>query len=85
MPNKSEEEYRQFFDSDEFDALFRELVGDKLAVSQIMLLLREKPLSTGEIAKTLGLNPAEVSKYMNTSSRQGLVTYDESLKSYALA
>ncbi|MGZ6220735.1 MAG: helix-turn-helix domain-containing protein, partial [Syntrophales bacterium] len=46
---------------------------------------RERPLSTAEIAKILGLTPSEVSKYLNSSSRQRLVRYDESEKRYALA
>jgi len=82
---KSEDAYNQFFTSDDTDRLFNELIGDKLAISQIMMLLREKSLSTGEISKILDLNPSEVSKHMNSSSRQGFVRYDESLKKYALA
>jgi len=85
VPSKSEEAYHKFFTSDEFDRLFSELIGDKLAVSQMMLLLRERPLSTGEISEILALNPSEVSRHMNSSSRQGLVRYDESRKRFALA
>lgn len=82
---KSEEEYHTYFTSDEFNRLFNELIGDKLAISQIMLLLRERPLSTGKISEMLGLTPSEVARHMNSSSRQGLVRYDESRKSFALA
>jgi coenzyme F420-reducing hydrogenase delta subunit len=85
VPTKSEAAYRAFFDSDDVNQLFNELVLDKLTVSQIMLLLKEKPLSTGEISETLGLNPSEISKHMNSSSRHGLVRFDESQKRYALA
>jgi len=85
VPSKSEEAYNKFFASDEVNRLFNELIVDKLAISQIMSLLRERPLSTGEISETLGLNPSEVSRHMNSSSRQGLVRYDESRKCYALA
>ena len=84
VPLKSEEAYNNFFASDEVNRLFNELIIDKLAVSQIMLLLREKPLSTGEMSEILGLNPSEVSRHMNSSSRHGLVRYDESRKRYAL-
>jgi coenzyme F420-reducing hydrogenase delta subunit len=83
-PFKSEEEYNKFFSSDEVNRLFNELILDKLAISQIMLLLREKPLSTGEMSKILGLNPSEVSRHMNSSSRHGFVRYDESQKRFAL-
>jgi len=85
MPVKSEEECKKFFASDELDRLFNETIADKLAISQIMLLLREKPLPTAEMAKRLGLTPSEVSRHLNTSSRQGLVRYDESRKCFALA
>ena len=85
VPVKSEEEYNKFFTSDEVNRLFNELIGDKLSISQIMLHLRERPLSTGEISEILGLNPSEVSRHMKSSSRQGLVRYDESEKCFALA
>lgn len=85
VPHKSEEEYNKFFTSDEVNSLFDKLIGDKLAISQIMLHLREKPLSTGEMSEILGLNPSEVSRHMKSSSRQGLVRYDETRKCYALA
>jgi coenzyme F420-reducing hydrogenase delta subunit len=85
VPSKSEEAYNKFYTSDEVDRLFHELIGDKLAISQIMLLLREKPLSTVEISEILGLNPPEVSRHMKSSSKQGLVRYDLDRKCYALA
>jgi F420-non-reducing hydrogenase iron-sulfur subunit len=79
------EEYKEFFASEEVDRLFHELIADKLAISQIMLLLREKPLSTGEISEILGLNPSEVSRHLNSSARQGLVRFDERQKRFAPA
>ena len=78
-------EYDAFFGSDEFDRLFRETIGEKLAISQIALLLEEKPLPTREIAAALGLPPAEVSRHLNRSSRQGLVRYDPGQQCYTLA
>ena len=84
VPFQSEEAYNTFFASDRFNQLFNELIIDKLDVSQIMLLLREKPLSTGEMSEMLGLNPSAVSRHMNSSSRHGLVRYDTSQKRYAL-
>ena len=76
VPVKTEEAYHKFFNSDEFERLFEELIVDKLAISLITSLLRKKSLSTGEIADSLGLSPSEVSRHMNSSSRQGLVRYD---------
>jgi len=81
----TEGEYNQFFTSDEVDRLFRELIADKLAISQIMLLLRERPLSTGEISETLGLSPSQVSRYLNSSAREGLVRFDESQQRFVPA
>ncbi len=85
VPVKSEEEYDKFFAGDEFNRLFNELIVDKLAVSRIMSLLRERPLSTGEIAAISGLTPSEASRHMNSASRQGLIGYDESLRRFSLA
>ena len=85
VPSRSKEAYQEFFTSETFARLFDELIAGKLAVSQIMTLLQAKPLSTGEIAATLGLKPSEVSRHMNSSSRHGLVRYDVNRKCYALA
>jgi F420-non-reducing hydrogenase iron-sulfur subunit len=85
LPFKSKEEFDIFFNSDEFNRLFNELIVDKLAIGQITSLLRERPLSTAQMAELLGLIPSEVSRHMNTSSRHGLVRYDENRKCYALA
>jgi coenzyme F420-reducing hydrogenase delta subunit len=82
---KSEEEYNEFFSSDEVNRLIRDVIADKLAISQITTLLRQNPLSTREISDSLQINPAEVSRYLNSTSRQGLVRYDESQKRYAIA
>lgn len=85
LPPMPEEEYRKFFESEELSRLFEETVADKLALAQIVSLLREGPLSTAEIARTLGLTPSKASKYLNASSRQRLVRYDEGRKCFALA
>ena len=85
VPMKSEEEVNNFFASDEVTRLINELVGDQLAISQIILLLRERPLSTAKISEILGLSPSEVSRHLNNSSKHGLVRYDENLKRFAAA
>jgi F420-non-reducing hydrogenase iron-sulfur subunit len=79
------EEYIEFFGSDEVNQLFEKLIIDKLAINQIMLLLREKPRSTGEIAELLGLTPSGVSKYLNSSTKQGLAKFDMDQKRYGAA
>jgi len=82
---RTEEGYHKYFASDEFNRLFSELVVDKLAVTEIMSLLRENPLSTGEIAERLGLSPSEVSRHIHTSTKHGLIRYDLSQNGYTLA
>jgi coenzyme F420-reducing hydrogenase delta subunit len=84
-PVRTEEAYQQFYTSNEVKRLFADLIGDNLTISRIVSLLREKPLSTSEIAEILDLSPSEVAKHMNSSSRQGLVRYDTDSNRYALA
>jgi len=85
VPHKSEGAYYDYFDSEPVNRLIDELIIDRLAVSQIMQLLRDKPMTTGEMSESLGFDPSQVAKHMNTSSRHGLVKYDESMKRYELA
>ena len=80
-----EEEYNAYFASAGFNRLFDELVVEKLSVSQILLLLRDNPLTTAEIGAALDMAPSDVSKHLKNSTRRGLVRYDEGLKRYALA
>ena len=85
VPVKSKEAYNEFFESGETNRLFDEIFSEKLAISQIMLLLGKHPLSTSDISEKLGLNPSDVSRHMITSSRHGLVKYDTASNCYALA
>jgi len=86
LPLGSEEaKYDEFFSREEVIGLLHELIIDKLTIGEILLLLRERPLSTGEISEILGLNPSEVSRHLNNSARQGLIRFDESQKRFAPA
>jgi coenzyme F420-reducing hydrogenase delta subunit len=85
VPTKSEEAYNEFYNSEEVNRLFDDLIVEKLAISQILLALEEKPLSTAEISEVVGLNSSEVSRHMNSSSRRGLVRYDIEKKCYVRA
>jgi F420-non-reducing hydrogenase iron-sulfur subunit len=85
VPVRSEEAYREFFASQAVNRLFDELLGDNLAVSRIVSLLGERPLTTGEISERLGLSPSEMARHMSSSSRQGLVRYDMDSNCYTLA
>ena len=83
VPVKSKQAYTEFFESNEIEVLFDEIFSEKLAISQILLLLGEKPLSTRDISTRLSLNPSDVSRYMIQSSRHGMVQYDTASKCYA--
>ena len=85
VPVKSKQAYKGFFENPDTVRLFDRLFSDKLAVSQILLLLAEKPLSTSEISQQLDLNPSDVSRHMITSSRHGMVMYDTESNCYSLA
>jgi F420-non-reducing hydrogenase iron-sulfur subunit len=80
---KDLEDYPKYFNSPEVERIFNEAVADKLAISQILALLREKPLTTGEIAEVLDLTPAEVTKHLIASSKEGLVRFDAGRKQFA--
>jgi F420-non-reducing hydrogenase iron-sulfur subunit len=82
---KSAEEYERYFQREEVARLIQELIADKIAISQIMDLLRERPRSTGELAEILGIAPMEMSKYMSHSTRQGLTRFDEGRKRFIAA
>ncbi len=83
VPVKSQQAYAEFVENDEINELFDKLFLEKLAISQILLLLGEKPLSTKDISARLGLNPSDVSRYMIDSSRHGMVRYDTASNCYA--
>jgi NADH-quinone oxidoreductase subunit E len=79
------EQYHEYFQSDEVNRLFEELIFDKLAIGQILALLRESPRSTGEISEILGMGSSEVTKHLNLSARQGYSKFDAGLKRFVAA
>lgn len=84
-PERTEVAINEFFESEQANRLFNDLIGDKLAVSQIMVMLGEGPLTSSEISAKLGMSSSEVAKHINMSSSQGLVRYDQERGNYALA
>ena len=78
VPIKSVQAYDDFFSSDEFDKIFNDLIADKVTLSQIMTVLREKPRSAKDISEILGVTLREASDQLNRSARQGLVEFDAS-------
>jgi len=85
VSEKKEEAYHAFYESDEVNRLFKDILAEKLDASQALMLLKDRPHSVRDISERLGLSPSVVSKHMNNSSRQGLVRYDLDQQCYALA
>lgn len=84
-PTRTQEAINAFYESDEANRLFDKLIAAELVNSQIMVLLEEGPQSTAGIAQRLGLSSSNVAKQMRSSSGRGLVTYDQSRGTFALA
>jgi hypothetical protein len=82
---ETSEEYDKYFAGDEFNRLFKDLIVSKLRTEQIMLILREKPMTAFELSEVLGVSQPEVNSYLNNATRQGLVRYDEKQKAFVLA
>jgi len=78
----TEAEYNIFFSQSNIKRIFQELILDKLIMAEIMLLLRERCMSTGEISEILNLSSSAVSRLLASSVNKGLVTFDEHEKGY---
>jgi coenzyme F420-reducing hydrogenase delta subunit len=76
------EEYAAFFQSAEVDALFRELVADKVMINRIVALLRKQPCSTGELSSAMKLPPSEITQHLQNGARHGFARFDEDLKQW---
>ena len=80
----SMEEYEDYFNSEEVDRLFNESISDELAMKQILLLMREQPRSIEGFSEILGLNPSQISRYLNIAARKRLTSFDEDTSSFTL-
>lgn len=85
LPTKSKAAYEQLYASAETDRLFQELVADKLAIGEILSLLGDGPLTTGELAQRVGLSPSAIARHVKLSSKQGLLKYDVNRRCCSLA
>ncbi len=81
---KTREEYEQYFAGEETDKVFKDLVGERLALKEVLLILGAGSSSPEEIAKALGLTPAEVARHLHAAVRQRLTRFDEESKRFAL-
>jgi coenzyme F420-reducing hydrogenase delta subunit len=84
-PARTEEAINLFYESEAATRLFDLLVENELVFAQILLLLGESPLSTGQISEKLGLTSSAVAKQMKSFLSRGLVRYDQERGSFALA
>ena len=85
MPVRTEQACYEYFSSEEFNGLFKEVILDKLSLNEVLTLLNDQPLSSSQIAEALDMTASEVSRHMNTCSMHGLVRYDTNRNVYALA
>ena len=85
VPLRTEEGYKKFFGSEEFNDLFNELILDKLVMSRIMGFLRVKPVPALEISGSLDLDPSEVARHLQELAHQGLIKFDEGRELVAAA
>lgn len=76
VPVRTEDGYRKFFGSEAFEALFNELILDKLVMRRIMGFVRRRAASPGEICEGLGLKLQEVARHLDDLAEQGLVDFD---------
>lgn len=78
IPVRSVDAYKKFFASDEFEKIFQDLIVDKMEISQIVTILRNKPCSSREISEILGVTVGKAANQLKRSVRQGFVEFDES-------
>jgi F420-non-reducing hydrogenase iron-sulfur subunit len=76
VPERTEENYHKLFGSAEFDALFQELILDKLALGRIMGYARSQPVAASAIVTGLKLPASEVARHLNVLAQRGMVKLD---------
>lgn len=73
VPQRTEDGYRKFFGSPEFNDLFNAMILEKLAMGRIMGMVRAKPVIAADIAAGLDLDPSDVSRHLNALAQRGMV------------
>lgn len=76
VAERTEENYHKLFGSAEFDALFQELILDKLALGRIMGYARSQPVAASDIVTGLNLPASEVARHLKALSQRGMVKLD---------
>jgi len=82
---QSAEEYEAYFGTEEVSRLFEELIAEKLAIAEILALLKEQPRSTGELSGLLGIPSPIIARHLNSSARQGLAKFDDEQKRFKIS
>ena len=74
LPVRTEENYhKQYSGNPEFDALFKEMVLDKLSMGQIVGYARPQPVAAQQIATGLGMPLPEVQRHLDVLARRGVL------------
>ncbi|BBO89408.1 hydrogenase iron-sulfur subunit [Desulfosarcina ovata] len=81
---KTEKEYDEYFNSDEFSKLFNEMIAEKVTTGQLIASLRKQDHSIEEITRELKLDRSVVIKQLHASVRQGFISFDEDNKRYCV-
>ena len=76
VSERTEENYHKLFGSAEFDALFQELILDKLALGRIMGYARSQPVAASDIVAGLDLPASEVARHLKALAQRGMVKLD---------
>ncbi len=74
LPVRTEENYhKQYSGNTEFDALFKDMVLDKLSMGQIAGYARGHVVSASQIAAGLRMQGPEVNRHLNVLAQRGVV------------
>ena len=74
LPVRTEENYhKQYNGNPEFDALFKDMVLDKLSMGQIVGYARGHAVSASEIATSLKMQAPEVNRHLDVLAQRGVI------------
>ena len=74
LPVRTEENYHKQYDGNaDFDALFKDMVLDKLSMGQIVGYARSQSVSASQIASGLKMQEPEVNRHLDVLAQRGVV------------
>lgn len=65
--------YGEVFSRHELNRMLEGVIADEMAVNEILLLMKERPLSVKEMAAAIDLPPPRVLRYVSALRKKGLV------------